>query len=143
MNKQPDFLSKDMHSMTSAEWESICDGCGLCCQVRYQDEDTDEIVLSNEACKFLCLNSHRCSDYANRLKNQPNCAKITPDNIHGLDWLPSTCGYRLVAFGHDLQDWHPLISGDPMSVHTHEDSPSMKGYLIHEDEEDDDEQETM
>lgn len=138
MSKQPEFLSKNMSDMTDAEWESICDGCGLCCQVRYIDEDTDEIVLSNEACRYLCLKSNRCSDYQNRLQNQPLCAKITPENIHELDWLPHTCGYRLVANNEDLPEWHPLISGDPKSVHTHPESPSMLGALIHEDEEWDD-----
>ena len=32
-------------------------------------------------------------------------------------WLPQTCAYRLVAEGKPLFDWHPLISGDPDTVH--------------------------
>jgi uncharacterized cysteine cluster protein YcgN (CxxCxxCC family) len=32
-------------------------------------------------------------------------------------WLPPTCGYRLVADGKDLYWWHPLVSGDPDTVH--------------------------
>jgi uncharacterized cysteine cluster protein YcgN (CxxCxxCC family) len=32
-------------------------------------------------------------------------------------WLPSTCAYRLLGEGKDLPKWHPLISGDPATVH--------------------------
>lgn len=123
--------------MTEDEWESLCDGCGICCQLRLQDEDTEEIMLSNIACDYLCLNSHQCRDYQNRLKNQPLCAKITPDNIHDLDWLPHTCGYRLAAQRLPLPDWHHLICGDRSHVHTH--GPSMIGDLIPECEADLDE----
>lgn len=129
---QPEFLKKPMEQMTPQEWESLCDGCGLCCQIRIQDIDTDEIALSNVACRYLCLESHQCSDYANRQANVPDCVRITPDNVYEMDWLPHSCGYRLVAFGQPLPDWHPLISGDANSVH--EDGPSMKGDIISEDE---------
>jgi uncharacterized cysteine cluster protein YcgN (CxxCxxCC family) len=120
--------------MTSDEWESICDGCGLCCQIRLQDEDTDEIALSNVACRYLCLESHHCKDYANRQRNVPDCVKVTPENVGELDWLPHTCGYRLVWMGEPLPNWHPLICGDPKRVH--EDGPSMLGAVISEDEAD-------
>lgn len=131
---QPKFLSKPLDEMTDTEWESLCDGCGLCCQIRIQDEDTDEIALSNVACRYLCLNSHRCSDYANRQTNVADCVKVTPQNVFELDWLPHTCGYRLVAHGQPLARWHPLICGDESRVHTH--GPSMKGDVISEDDAD-------
>jgi uncharacterized cysteine cluster protein YcgN (CxxCxxCC family) len=132
--KQPDFLSKPIAEMTTAEWESLCDGCGLCCQIRVEDEDTGEIALSNVACRFLCLSDNRCSDYANRKTNVPDCVKVTPENIMSLDWLPHTCGYRLAAFGMPLPSWHHLVCGKPGKVHTH--GPSMLGSLISEDEAD-------
>lgn len=122
---------KPMDQMCEAAWESLCDGCGLCCQIRIEDMDTGEITLSDAACRYLDLCSHRCTDYADRRKNVPNCVVVTPDNIRGLGWLPHTCAYRLTAFGHDLPDWHHLICGDPERVHTH--GPSMRGDLVSED----------
>ena len=134
MPKQPTFLKKPLAEMTPEEWESLCDGCGLCCQIRVEDEDTHEIVLSNVTCRYLCLSTHRCTDYINRRKNVPDCIKVTPENVHELTWLPHTCGYRLVANGQKLFSWHPLICGDASRVHTR--GPSMKGNLISEDDAD-------
>ena len=134
MKKQPAFLQKPLAEMTPSEWESLCDGCGLCCQIRVEDEDTGEIALSNVACQYLCLNSHRCTDYANRQKNVADCVKVTPENVMELDWLPVTCGYRLAAFGKALPSWHHLICGDANRVHTK--GPSMRGTLLSETEAD-------
>lgn len=131
---QPSFLKKPMREMSASEWESICDGCGLCCQIRVQDEDTGEIALSNVTCRYLCHQSHSCTDYANRQKNVPDCVKVTPENVFELDWLPHTCGYRLVAYGQPLPRWHHLVCGDKMRVH--KSGPSMMGSLVSEDEAD-------
>jgi hypothetical protein len=43
---------------------------------------------------------------------------LTVDEPEAFRWLPGTCAYRLLAEGQDLPDWHPLITGDPNSVHT-------------------------
>lgn len=129
---QPAFLAKSIHDMSDAEWESLCDGCGLCCQIRVEDEDTGEIALSNAVCRYLCLNTHQCSDYANRQTNVPDCVKVTPHNIHSLTWLPHSCAYRLVAQGQPLPKWHYLVCGDRNRVHSY--GPSMKGSLVSEDD---------
>lgn len=131
---QPAFLSKNLEELSTEEWESLCDGCGLCCQVRELDEETGEIALSNVACRYLDLHTHRCTDYAHRHRNVPDCIKVTPQNVYTLDWLPATCGYRLAAHGQPLPDWHPLVCGDPARVHDEEEGVSMLGCLISEDE---------
>ena len=54
---------------------------------------------------------------ANRSDKVPDCVRLTPENVRTLNWLPPSCGYKLVAEGRDLYWWHPLISGDPNTVH--------------------------
>jgi hypothetical protein len=49
--------------------------------------------------------------------SKKECLFLTPENIEKFTWLPQTCAYRLVLEGKDLPPWHPLISGDPESVH--------------------------
>ena len=46
-----------------------------------------------------------------------DCVTLTPAQHQPHLWLPPTCGYRLVADGKDLYWWHPLVSGDPDTVH--------------------------
>jgi len=48
---------------------------------------------------------------------EPFCVKLTVQRIEEFFWLPPTCAYRLLAEGKALPDWHPLVSGDPESVH--------------------------
>ena len=118
MPSKPYWETKTLRQMTVAEWEGLCDGCGLCCLIRFEDEDTGEITLSNAACRLLCLDTNRCGDYANRKARVPDCVGLTPRVLRNIDWLPPTCGYRRVAEGKDLAWWHPLVSGDPTTVHT-------------------------
>jgi uncharacterized cysteine cluster protein YcgN (CxxCxxCC family) len=103
--------------MNLQEWESLCDGCGKCCLVKLEDEDSGEIAYTDVACVLLNTVTCRCGDYANRTKRVPDCVKLTRDTAAVLHWLPSTCAYRLVAKGKALPGWHPLISGDPATVH--------------------------
>ncbi len=43
---------------------------------------------------------------------------LTPDNLDShAYWMPQTCAYRLLWEGKPLFDWHPLVSGNPDSVH--------------------------
>lgn len=113
----PFWKTKALGEMSEAEWESLCDGCGKCCLIGIEDEDTGEIFLTDTACKLFDGAACRCSDYPNRFAHVSDCTKLTPANVAELNWLPKTCGYRLVAEGRDLYWWHPLVSGDPESVH--------------------------
>ncbi|WP_191061524.1 YcgN family cysteine cluster protein [Geminicoccus harenae] len=128
----PFWRTKNLDELTPKEWESLCDGCGLCCQIRVEDEDTGELALSDVACRLLDLCTNRCSDYGNRHQRVPDCVAITPENVYELTWLPHSCAYRLVAHGYDLPDWHHLVCGDRQRVH--EEGPSMLGMLVSEDE---------
>jgi uncharacterized protein len=103
--------------MSDTQWESLCDGCGKCCLIRLEDEDTGDIYTTDVSCKLLDGVSCQCRDYANRKDFVPDCVKLTPQNMSGLSWLPKTCAYRLVAEKKPLFDWHPLVSGDSASVH--------------------------
>jgi uncharacterized cysteine cluster protein YcgN (CxxCxxCC family) len=113
----PFWKTKSLQEMTEAEWESLCDGCGKCCLIGLEDEDTGEIYLTDVSCKLLDAQTCRCKDYDNRKSQVPDCVKLTPANVGELGWLPRTCAYRLVHEGRDLFAWHPLVSGDPESVH--------------------------
>lgn len=106
-----------LSDMSESQWESLCDGCGKCCIIRLEDEDTGEIYTTDIACKLLDTHSCRCSNYANRQTFVPDCVKLTRENVAELSWLPQTCAYRLVGEGRPLFDWHPLISGSSDSVH--------------------------
>lgn len=117
MTDTPFWKTKSLNEMTDAEWESLCDGCAKCCLVKLEDEETAEVFYTGVHCKLLNAGTCQCSDYANRKKHVPDCVKVTPQNITGLDWMPDTCAYRLVATGKDLFDWHHLVCGDRWEVH--------------------------
>jgi uncharacterized cysteine cluster protein YcgN (CxxCxxCC family) len=107
-----------MHRMTEAEWEALCDGCGKCCLNKLEDADTGEVALTRVACRLLDDSTCRCSQYDIRHQFVPDCIQLTPETIkQHLYWLPRTCAYRLVYEGRNLFHWHPLISGDPQTVH--------------------------
>lgn len=101
--------------LNSAEWEALCDGCGRCCLVKLEDEDTGELHYTRLACRMLDTETCRCLDYTARQQHVPDCVQMTPE-VAGWDWLPLTCAYRLRARGEPLASWHPLVSGDPDTV---------------------------
>jgi len=113
----PFWRVKTLAEMSAVEWESLCDGCGRCCLNKLLYEDTGELAWTDVACHLLDGESCRCKDYPNRHAKVPDCQALDAENIPTLTWLPPTCGYRLVNEGRDLYWWHPLVSGDPETVH--------------------------
>jgi uncharacterized cysteine cluster protein YcgN (CxxCxxCC family) len=115
--QEPFWRVKALEDMSTPEWESLCDGCGRCCLVKLEDEDTGDIHFTDIGCKLLDGGSCRCKDYPRRRRRVRDCVKLTPAAVRSLNWLPSTCAYRIVAGGGELAWWHPLVSGSDETVH--------------------------
>jgi len=115
----PFWETKKLHEMTHEEWEALCDGCAKCCVHKLEDDRTGQIHYTCVACRLLDVNTCRCTDYPNRSELVPDCAVLSMDHPEYFDWMPETCAYRLLHEGKALPGWHPLITGDPSSVHDH------------------------
>ncbi len=111
------WKTKRLDELNPQEWESLCDGCGLCCLNKLEDWDTGEVAFTSVACRLLDGSSCRCTNYPNRQAIVPDCIQLTPTEVDEISWLPPTCGYRLARDGEDLYWWHHLISGDRETVH--------------------------
>ncbi|WP_438955397.1 YcgN family cysteine cluster protein [Cognatiyoonia sp.] len=133
----PEFWAKTpMEELSKAEWEALCDGCGKCCLNKLEDDD-GTVELTRVACRLLNDETCLCSQYPIRHQFVPECIVLTPSSIKNhMYWLPQTCAYRLIYEGKPLEPWHPLISGDPNSVH--EAGMSMIGRTVSEAEIDED-----
>jgi hypothetical protein len=115
----PFWKAKTLDEMSGDEWESLCDGCGRCClhKLIYEDAD-DQLVHTNVACRLLDLDTCQCGNYPERQKHVPDCVSLTPKTLREINWLPPSCAYRRLDEGRDLAGWHPLVSGDPDTVHS-------------------------
>jgi len=126
---------KSLAEMTAEEWEGLCDGCALCCMHKVEDEDTGEVFYTDVACKLLNLETCRCRDYANRTRFVTDCLVLSVNETEAFEWLPASCAYRRLANGQELPEWHPLLTGDPESVHRA--GVSLRDDAVSEDEVDD------
>ncbi|AYN94306.1 YcgN family cysteine cluster protein [Pseudomonas luteola] len=114
---RPFWKRKTLDQLDQGEWESLCDGCGLCCLQKLEDEDDGSVYYTRIACKLLDLKTCKCTRYAERKQFVADCIQLTPGQADEFKWLPPTCGYRLISEGKDLPLWHPLVSGDESAVH--------------------------
>lgn len=120
-----------LHRMTAPEWEALCDGCGKCCLNKIEFEDTGEVAFTRVACRLLDGETCRCTRYETRHQFVPDCVTLTPAKLPEVAyWLPRTCAYRLLHEGRPLYPWHPLVSGDPQSVH--QAGASAQGWTVSE-----------
>ncbi len=113
---EPFWRGRKLAEFSKSEWESLCDGCGRCCLVKLEDEDTGEIHYTDVGCRLLDIRGARCADYGHRSRRVKDCLRLDAENAGSLRWLPPTCAYRLIAQGQDLPGWHPLVSGRRESV---------------------------
>lgn len=100
-----------LEEMNPAQWEALCDGCGLCCLHKLEDEETGVVYYTRVACRYLNCNTCECTVYDKRRQWSPQCVKITPTIARKSPWLPESCAYRRLAEGQGLLPWHPLVSG--------------------------------
>lgn len=132
MGEVKPFWERPVESLSKAEWEALCDGCGKCCLHKVEDEDTGRIYPTNVACRLLDRTTGQCGDYKNRKRHVPDCLQLTPRKLLEIEWLPLTCAYRLRAEGLPLPGWHYLVSGDRNAVH--EAGQSVRGWTISEND---------
>jgi len=128
---------KTLAEMTREEWESLCDGCGRCCMIKLENIDDGRIYYTSLVCELLDTDTCRCTRYPERHELVPDCIELSAELASQLRWLPITCAYRRLAEGKGLPSWHPLVTGDPDSVHAA--GVSVRGKVIpvtnvHEDE---------
>ena len=120
--------TKTLQEMSHEEWESLCDGCGKCCLIKFEHDDY--IETTNMVCSLFNIKKGLCGDYKNRSKKVPECVTLSAGNISELDWMPDTCAYRLLSRGEKLKWWHPLVSGSRDTVH--QSNNSVKGKVRYE-----------
>ena len=129
-SKKEFWKYKQLDDMTHSEWESLCDGCGQCCQIKLEDSATGKLIHTNVACHLLALETCKCSDYTNRRQKVPDCVVLKPEELKNNDWLPATCAYLRLSKGQPLPKWHYLRSGKSDSVHLAK--ISIKSKAVHE-----------
>lgn len=87
-------MTKALKDYTEAEWENICNHCGKCCLVKIQDEDGGDIYYTDVVCRYMDMETCKCTRYEERCTLVPTCLKLTPENVDKIEWMPQTCAYR-------------------------------------------------
>ncbi len=141
MTQSKFWLEKAIEDLTPSEWESLCDFCSKCCLHKFIEPGKTEVLFTNVVCRYMDMETCKCSDYENRHENVPDCVLLTPKLAKGANWLPKNCAYRLVAEGKDIPWWHPLKTGNPES--TRKTGNSVYGKVVSEDDIDPEDLEDM
>ncbi len=126
------FWQRPLNTLNNQEWEQLCDGCGRCCMQKFEDEDTGDMLHTRIACRLFDTQKCACSDYNHRFLRVSECLNMHHFQAEHFAWLPETCAYRLRFEGKPLYPWHPLLSGNPESVHRI--GISVRGISISEDD---------
>lgn len=125
------WIDTPLQALTAAQWEALCDGCGLCCMHKFEDADTGEMLYTSVACRLFDDAGCRCRDYGKRLLKVADCLNLRSLSLAQMRWLPATCAYRLRAEDKPLPAWHPLVAGHAEAVHAA--GMSMRGRSVPED----------
>ena len=112
------WRGRALEDLSREEWEALCDGCGRCCLLKLEDEDTGQVAYTDIGCRLFDDQTCRCGNYALRHQLVKGCVRLSPETIaEDKEWMPKSCAYRRLAEGRDLAEWHYLISGDRNAVH--------------------------
>ncbi len=128
----PFWQTKTLEDMSPEEWELLCDGCGRCCLIKLEDEDTRELFFTRVICRYFDLAACRCKVYDQRTRLVPTCLMLDAQRIRQLTWIPRTCAYRRLAEGQGLAEWHPLVAGNSQAIRKA--GISVRGKVILEDQ---------
>src|SRR5690554_7792744 len=81
MSNKPFWQTKKLHEMTKEEWESLCDGCGLCCLQKLQDDETDEVYYTNLHCHYLDTSNNHCTTYKDRHEKDRKSTRLNSSHV--------------------------------------------------------------
>ena len=132
------FWEKQLSDLTRAQWEKPLRRLRTLLLVKLEDEDTRRDPPHQhrlQAARSGELPLRRLQEPSRQV---PDCIRLTLAKLQTIQWLPPTCAYVLRNEGKPLPPWHPLISGDPDSVHDARVSVRDKVEASEEEVDDDD-----
>lgn len=107
------FWERPLKQLDRDQWEALCDGCGVCCLIKFVDDETQkDIEYTSVGCKLLDTTLGQCMHYPTRSDYVPDCISLTVDMLPKMWWLPDTCAYKRRYLGQDLPAWHYLVCED-------------------------------
>lgn len=123
---EPDFWKKKpLNKLNKREWEALCAHCGRCCLIKHGEGKYT--FFTNTYCKHLHPTGCTCQIYDKRLKGC-DCIKVDYQMLKTrAELLPDDCAYKLLMNKQELPSWHPLVSGNPETVH--QAGKSVRGML--------------